>query len=546
MEVIHIYAASWAAILTVMLLQVRLSWLNQTIDSLLHLLDPSWLFVGFNSSSELVVSPDSQLYPDIRLACVILLLTSNLVVILIFPAVSTWRTVLMRSGQLVVVNLIPLFLFSLRHSPLVWFAKTCQPEVLWAHYLLGTLVTVELILHTAMWCFKIPEYPNFGQAGISLLVGRPDRADGVLLTILHQGLIATVLLGLLSIVQIRRRISKNYDRLWCLVHVLLTTVVLVSCGLHLRPLSRTISPYYIPVSVLFALGILLRFAHTFYLHHLEAEVRGSTLTVQMPGHFRSTEGGLFAFVRGIPVCVAWIECCRPSKPCKKNGPILVEDEPNSDQVCILRSDPERGTTQERDRCLNLILVLPVILQSVFQTEGCTKVRIQGLYTRAKSFSAGQPIHFVAQGHSVTRILSFYQCLAEASPPLAGKHSLHWFCNDPNILEAYRPFLASHWPQDGDGHCLLYGDRANLYEMTRQEVQQLQIHPLKRDYSPTKTSTNPKEWTVVNVDATDRSLVLVKNKRYMALDPHVEWQEGRGLPYYLVKICKKDGPVIVGE
>lgn len=51
-----------------------------------------------------------------------------------------------RLGPLTVTNMTPLFLFAMRHSPLADLLLMSQPELLWAHTMLGVLVIIEIVI----------------------------------------------------------------------------------------------------------------------------------------------------------------------------------------------------------------------------------------------------------------------------------------------------------------------------------------------------------------------------------------------------------------
>lgn len=146
MEAVNIYAMAWATFLVMLILHGRVYWVKGLVSPLLMVLQRPWLVPAFEANCS-VESVGFPIYPEIRLPGGLLLLLSNVLVLTLFPGPSMTRTLHIRSGQLAVVNLIPLFLFSLRHSPLASLANFCQPEVLWAHYTLGIMVYLELGLH---------------------------------------------------------------------------------------------------------------------------------------------------------------------------------------------------------------------------------------------------------------------------------------------------------------------------------------------------------------------------------------------------------------
>jgi len=85
-------------------------------------------------------------YPEIRFPLEIVLLLANALVIVIIPSSSSIKiTVMNRLGPLIVTNMIPLFLLEMRHSPLADLLLMSQPELLWAHVMLGAVMIMKIV-----------------------------------------------------------------------------------------------------------------------------------------------------------------------------------------------------------------------------------------------------------------------------------------------------------------------------------------------------------------------------------------------------------------
>lgn len=174
---------------------------------------------------------------------------------------------------------------------------------------------------------------------------------------------------------VRRRCSKNYNRFWCVLHVLLTVMILVSCGLHLRPHSQTLSFYFVPSIVLFVTGIPLRFFHILYVQHsVDARFSGNILTVWIPPRLWIAGGSLYAKLRGEDVCVAWVDeyKTKEAQLVKDDGSSFWTDKGN--QVRVVRPKAGLEAIEERrkdsDRRIKVVLILPTILRSALDAERC--------------------------------------------------------------------------------------------------------------------------------------------------------------------------------
>lgn len=83
----------------------------------------------------------------VRLIVLLLLITSNILVLCISMDGFGIDDVIRRSGQLIIVNLLPVSLLCHRSSVLGWLTGTCQPDFVWFHYSFGWLVLAEVLLH---------------------------------------------------------------------------------------------------------------------------------------------------------------------------------------------------------------------------------------------------------------------------------------------------------------------------------------------------------------------------------------------------------------
>jgi len=111
---------------------------------LLRVLDPLAFPSYFERSQDgtLVSFPR---YSGIRLPCGFILLLAN-VLVLVVPGAPVKRAVMDRLGPLIVTNMAPLFLLAMRHSPLASLLLMSQPELLWAHVMLGAVVIMEAVI----------------------------------------------------------------------------------------------------------------------------------------------------------------------------------------------------------------------------------------------------------------------------------------------------------------------------------------------------------------------------------------------------------------
>ncbi len=85
-------------------------------------------------------------HSGIRLPCGFILLLANVLVLVVVPGAPVKRAVINRLGPLIVTNMAPLFLLAMRHSPLADLLLMSQPELLWAHAMLGAVVIMEVVI----------------------------------------------------------------------------------------------------------------------------------------------------------------------------------------------------------------------------------------------------------------------------------------------------------------------------------------------------------------------------------------------------------------
>lgn len=102
----------------------------------------------------------------VRLVVMVGLITSNILVLCISLDGFSIDDVLRRSGQLIIINLLPVSLLCHRHSLLGWMTHTCKPEFLWVHYSFGWLALAEVLLHFTLWV--IPSYSGAGKLNLLL------------------------------------------------------------------------------------------------------------------------------------------------------------------------------------------------------------------------------------------------------------------------------------------------------------------------------------------------------------------------------------------
>lgn len=85
-------------------------------------------------------------HSSIRLPCGFILLLANVLDLVVVPGTPVKRAVMDRLGPLIVTNMISLFLLGMRHSPLADLLLMSQPELLWAHAMLGAVVIMEIVI----------------------------------------------------------------------------------------------------------------------------------------------------------------------------------------------------------------------------------------------------------------------------------------------------------------------------------------------------------------------------------------------------------------
>lgn len=147
---VYIYAITWLVMALIWIAVARIQRLKCTIECEI----PSW---GLNSTIARLLEGDpkdiSAFEPNIhvRLVVLLMLITSNILVLCISRDRFGIDDVIKRSGQLIIVNLLPVTLLCHRSSFLGWLTSTCKPQFLWVHYSFGWLALAEIWLHFTLW-----------------------------------------------------------------------------------------------------------------------------------------------------------------------------------------------------------------------------------------------------------------------------------------------------------------------------------------------------------------------------------------------------------
>ncbi len=122
MQTPNIYAYSWLALLTIIIIDFFTPFVERNFESHSFLQMPFFLLV----------------------CC------SNILVLLLYPKINLLETIASRIGEVILINLIVILLVSSRHSLFLEFSGLSQPETMWAHKILGNLVILEVFGHTAL------------------------------------------------------------------------------------------------------------------------------------------------------------------------------------------------------------------------------------------------------------------------------------------------------------------------------------------------------------------------------------------------------------
>jgi len=143
---VHIYATVCVTII----LTITLAQCTHCIGQMMNFLRSGLYLFSFSSywerGQEAILASFPR-YPEIRFPLGIILLLANALVIVTIPGSSSIKiTVMNRLGPLIVTNMIPLFLLGMRHSPLACLLLMSQPELLWAHAMMGVLVTLKIVI----------------------------------------------------------------------------------------------------------------------------------------------------------------------------------------------------------------------------------------------------------------------------------------------------------------------------------------------------------------------------------------------------------------
>ena len=138
-----IYAYSWLALLTMIIVDRRVIWIHHHLSWLRIILHRLHFFTPF-------VEPDFDSHSFLQMPFLFLISLSNLMVLLLYPQSNMRDSVISRMGEVILVNLSVLLLISSRHSLFLELAALFQPEALWAHYILGTMTILEVIGNAAL------------------------------------------------------------------------------------------------------------------------------------------------------------------------------------------------------------------------------------------------------------------------------------------------------------------------------------------------------------------------------------------------------------
>lgn len=131
-----IYACTWLVLLTAVIIDRRVIWVHHHLSWLRVVLHRLHFFTPF-------VEREFPAHSVLQVPFFLLICCSN-VVIFLYPRAILLESVAARIGEVMFINIIFLLLISSRHSLFLELAALYQPEVMWAHKMLGNVVIVEV------------------------------------------------------------------------------------------------------------------------------------------------------------------------------------------------------------------------------------------------------------------------------------------------------------------------------------------------------------------------------------------------------------------
>jgi len=143
MQTPNIYAYSWLALLTMIIIDRRVLWIHHRLVRLRKILRWLHFFTPF-------VERNFESHSFLQMPFFLLVCCSNVLVLLLYPKSNLLETIASRIGEVILINLIVILLVSSRHSLFLEFSGLSQPETMWAHKILGNLVILEVFGHTAL------------------------------------------------------------------------------------------------------------------------------------------------------------------------------------------------------------------------------------------------------------------------------------------------------------------------------------------------------------------------------------------------------------
>ena len=155
-----IYAYSWLALLAIIIMDRRITWVHHHLSWLRTILHRLHFFTIF-------VEHEFLAHSFLQMPFVLLICGSNLSVLLLYPRPNMLETVNSRIGEIILINLIVLLLISSRHSLFNELAAMSQKEVIWAHKILGTILILEVFAYTTLSVKRTSSKSSFAMSPLT-------------------------------------------------------------------------------------------------------------------------------------------------------------------------------------------------------------------------------------------------------------------------------------------------------------------------------------------------------------------------------------------
>jgi len=261
-----------------------------------------------------------------------------------------------------------------------------------------------------------------------------------------------LLLGSCSLPATRSHWEEHHPRIWRKSHGLLTALVLIALGFLLKGIDRVAIPYFALAASLLSLECAVSLCRktTVAAQVLPCPETGYYFQIQIPISSKPAVG-LFFILRGIALPVAILELSPYGQTTIDENARLGETGyyivlvPR--KLLNLQPVPPTAIVVEGPYGFNIgfqswisTWLTKISNALVSPASSNPQSLLCDTFARAITRSKGRPVVFIAQGTSVARVFSYFQCLSQPSVAKDKAAKLYLFYDDRDKVAPYCGFM----------------------------------------------------------------------------------------------------------